>query len=115
MGEPWRSPEDHMSEREQTVELEGPLTDERALTLPDELPILPLRDTVLFPNSFMPLAVARESSVRLIDEAIGGGKIIGVFTQRDGSVDEPLLDDLHPSVPRATFTRCSSCPTAACA
>ena len=66
------------------------------MTLPDELPILPLRDTVLFPNSFMPLAVARESSVRLIDEAIGGGKIIGVFTQRDGSVDEPLLDDLHP-------------------
>ena len=84
-----------MSERE-TLELDEPLTDERPLTLPDELPILPLRDTVLFPNSFMPLAVARESSVRLIDEAIGGGKIIGVFTQRDGSVDEPLLDDLHP-------------------
>jgi hypothetical protein len=37
-----------MSEREQTLELEGPLTDERALTLPEELPILPLRDTVLF-------------------------------------------------------------------
>ncbi len=85
-----------MSEREQTLELDEPLSDERPLTLPDELPILPLRDTVLFPNSFMPLAVARESSVRLIDEAIGGGKIIGVFTQRDGSVDEPLRDDLHP-------------------
>ncbi len=85
-----------MSERDQTLELDQPLTDERPLTLPDELPILPLRDTVLFPNSFMPLAVARESSVRLIDEAIGGGKIIGVFTQRDGSVDEPMLDDLHP-------------------
>ena len=36
---------------------------------PAELPVLPLRDTVLFPNSFMPLAVAREASVRLIDEA----------------------------------------------
>ena len=43
---------------------------------------LPLRDTVLFPNSFMPLAVARESSVKLIDEAIAGGKLIGVFTQK---------------------------------
>ncbi|MEQ1759603.1 MAG: endopeptidase La [Vicinamibacterales bacterium] len=85
-----------MSDHDQTLELEEPLTDERPLTLPDELPILPLRDTVLFPNSFMPLAVARESSVRLIDEAIGGGKIIGVFTQRDGSVDEPLQADLHP-------------------
>ena len=64
-------------------------------TLPDELPILPLRDTVLFPNSFMPLAVARESSVRLIDEAISGGKLIGVFTQRDASVEEPQQADLY--------------------
>jgi ATP-dependent Lon protease len=62
---------------------------ERPLALPDELPILPLRDTVLFPNSFMPLAVARETSVRLIDEAISGGKLIGVFTQRDAAVEEP--------------------------
>ena len=59
-------------------------------------PILPLRDTVLFPNSFMPLAVARESSVRLIDEAISGGKLIGVFTQRDASVEEPQQGDLYP-------------------
>ncbi len=42
---------------------------ERPLSIPGELPVLPLRDTVLFPNSFMPLAVAREASVRLIDEA----------------------------------------------
>ena len=45
---------------------------ERAFSIPPELPVLPLRDTVLFPNSFMPLAVARESSVRLIDDAIAG-------------------------------------------
>ena len=51
---------------------------------------------MLFPNSFMPLAVARESSVRLIDEAISGGKLIGVFTQRDASVEEPQQDDLYP-------------------
>ncbi len=63
--------------------------------LPEEIPVLPLRDTVLFPNSFMPLAVARESSVRLIDEAIAGGKVVGVFTQRDPSVDEPTQEDLH--------------------
>ena len=42
------------------------------MMIPPELPVLPLRDTVLFPNSFMPLAVARESSVRLIDDADGG-------------------------------------------
>ncbi len=68
---------------------------ERALSIPPELPVLPLRDTVLFPNSFMPLAVARESSIRLIDEAISGGKLIAVFTQRDASVEEPGQDDLH--------------------
>src|SRR5512142_1361985 len=69
---------------------------ERAPSIPPELPVLPLRDTVLFPNSFMPLAVARESSVHLIDDAIGGGKLIAVFTQRDAPVDEPGQGDLYP-------------------
>ena len=63
--------------------------------LPEELPVLPLRDTVLFPNSFMPLAVARESSVRLIDEALSSGKLIGVFTQRDPTVEDPGQEDLY--------------------
>src|SRR5713226_8181802 len=67
---------------------------DRPLSIPSELPILPLRDTVLFPNSFMPLAVARESSVRLIDDAIASGKLIAVFTQRDASVEEPGQADL---------------------
>src|SRR6187401_2427291 len=68
---------------------------EHPATIPSELPVLPLRDTVLFPNSFLPLAVARESSVRLIEEAISGSKLVGVFTQRDASVEEPTQDDLH--------------------
>src|SRR5438876_4693535 len=71
-------------------------TGDRPMAIPSELPILPLRDTVLFPNSFMPLAVARESSVRLIDDAIANGKLIAVFTQRDASIDEPTRDDLYP-------------------
>jgi ATP-dependent Lon protease len=69
---------------------------ERAFAVPAEVPVLPLRDTVLFPNSFMPLAVAREASVKLIDEAIAGGKLIGVFTQRDPAQEEPGQADLHP-------------------
>jgi ATP-dependent Lon protease len=68
---------------------------ERSFTVPTDVAVLPLRDTVLFPNSFMPLAVARESSVKLIDEAIAGGKLIGVFTQRDPSLEEPGQPDLH--------------------
>ncbi len=67
-----------------------------AVTVPAELGILPLRDTVLFPQAFMPLAVARESSVRLIDEAVAGGKMIAVFTQREAGEDDPHQQDLHP-------------------
>jgi ATP-dependent Lon protease len=83
-----------MSEHDETLDFEELSVIERPI-VPDELPILPLRDTVLFPNSFMPLAVARESSVRLIDEAISNGKVIGVFTQRDASVEEPGQADLY--------------------
>jgi len=68
---------------------------DRPLAIPSELPVLPLRDTVLFPNSFMPLAVARESSVRLIDDAIANGKLIAAFTQRDATVEEPGQADLY--------------------
>ena len=73
----------------------GDASAEHPVAIPSELPILPLRDTVLFPNSFLPLAVARESSVRLIEEAINGSKLVGVFTQRDASIEEPGQDDLH--------------------
>lgn len=69
--------------------------DEISVPVPAELAVLPLRDTVLFPNSFMPLAVARESSVKLIDEAVASGSLIAVFTQRVASDEEPLKDDLY--------------------
>jgi ATP-dependent Lon protease len=69
---------------------------ERPLQIPPELPVLPLRDTVLFPNSFMPLAVAREASVRLVEEANATGRLIAVFTQREASMEEPMQEDLYP-------------------
>ncbi len=81
---------------EQTPEILSADAESASTSIPPELPVLPLRDTVLFPNSFMPLAVARESSVRLIDEAIASGKLIGVFAQRDPALDEPLQADLYP-------------------
>jgi ATP-dependent Lon protease len=88
---------DHTDETPEIVtsEVASDVSDERPTPIPAELPVLPLRDTVLFPNSFMPLAVARESSVRLIDEAIAGGKLIGVFAQRDPALDEPIQADLY--------------------
>src|SRR6476660_7872498 len=83
-----------MSDQLESLKTEDVSLGDRPLAIPSELPILPLRDTVLFPNSFMPLAVARESSVRLIDDAIANGKLIAVFTQRDASVEEPSQEDL---------------------
>ena len=64
--------------------------------VPPEMPVLPLRDTVLFPQAFMPLAVARESSVKLIDEAVASGQTIAVFAQREAGEDEPSQADLYP-------------------
>src|SRR5436190_8848343 len=90
-----------MSDELDTLKSEDLSNADRPLSIPPELPVLPLRDTVLFPNSFMPLAVARESSVRLIDDAIANGKLIAVFTQRDASVEKPVQADLY-SVGTAT-------------
>src|SRR5438128_10122916 len=84
-----------MSDQIENLASEDVSIGDRLPSIPSELPILPLRDTVLFPNSFMPLAVARESSVPLIDEAISSGKLIGVFTQRDATVEEPQQGDLY--------------------
>ena len=69
-------------------------TPEESVTVPERLPILPLRDTVLFTYSFMPLAVARESSIRLIEQTILDDKLVGVFTQRDAALESPEQEDL---------------------
>jgi ATP-dependent Lon protease len=85
-----------MSDQLENLPSEDVSIGDRPPTIPSDLPILPLRDTVLFPNSFMPLAVARVSSVRLIDDAIANGKLIAVFTQKDAAIDEPGQADLCP-------------------
>ncbi len=85
-----------MSDTSSHADSGSPGAEERSYTVPADVPALPLRDTVLFPSSFMPLAVARESSVKLIDDAIAGGKVIGVFTQKDPTREEPGQEDLYP-------------------
>ena len=62
-----------LSDQDEPIVIDDGSAGDRPLVIPAELPVLPLRDTVLFPNSFMPLAVAREASVRLIDEATTSG------------------------------------------
>ncbi|HEY3328907.1 MAG TPA: endopeptidase La [Capsulimonadaceae bacterium] len=68
---------------------------DHSLTIPGELAILPLRDMVVFPVLVSPIAVSRESSVQLVDEAVGAGnRIIGVVSMPDPSVEKPTSKDI---------------------
>src|SRR6187402_3982018 len=62
--------------------------------LPSEIALLPLRDTVLFPEAVLPLAVARDASVTLVNDAVRQQRTIGVLTQKDAAVDDPVESDL---------------------
>src|SRR5438034_1390845 len=64
-------------------------------TIPEELPILPVRDAVIFPNAVIPLTVGRESSVKLINDVQQGAGMLVVLTQRDKRVDTPGPADLY--------------------
>jgi len=66
-----------------------------SFAIPDELPILPLRDMVVFPYMVVPLFVARERSIAAIEDAMAGDRLMMVVAQRDGSVDAPEADDLY--------------------
>jgi len=59
------------------------------------LPVLPLKDTVVFPESMTPLAVGQERSVRLIDDVVSGERMLALFTVRNDEADPPGWDDLH--------------------
>src|SRR3984885_1949873 len=63
--------------------------------VPSELPVLPVRDTVLFPGAVMPLPVGRESSLALLDSLDGPEKLLGVVAQLDPRVESPTGTDLH--------------------
>ena len=64
-------------------------------TLPDSLPILPLRNTVLFPGVVIPITAGRDASIKLINDANKGGKVIGVVSQKDESVENPTEKDIY--------------------
>jgi len=63
--------------------------------IPDELPILPVRNTVLFPGVVLPITVGRDKSINLVKDAHKGEKIIGVFAQKDQNAEEPAPDALY--------------------
>src|SRR2546425_7299375 len=69
--------------------------DEKALPVPDILGILPLRNTVVFPHAVVPLGAGRASSLRLIEEALAGSRLVGAVMQRDAAEDAPGAAGLH--------------------
>src|SRR5215467_12398385 len=68
---------------------------QRIHTIPEELPILPVRDAVIFPHAVIPLTVGRESSVKLINDVQQADGMLVVLTQRDKRVDSPAPSDLY--------------------
>lgn len=62
--------------------------------LPESIPVISVRNTVFFPHQFIPLAIGRPKSLRLIEHAIREDMVIGVLTQKDGSIDDPNYGDL---------------------
>ncbi len=68
---------------------------EKKFVVPEILPILPVRDTVLFPGAVLPLTVGRESSLALVNSLQGEEKFVGVVAQLDPRVEDPAAADLH--------------------
>ena len=63
--------------------------------LPESLPILPLRNTVLFPGVVIPITAGRDKSIRLINDANKGNKVIGVVSQKDENIEDPIAKDIY--------------------
>ena len=63
--------------------------------LPNSLPILPLRNTVLFPGVVIPITASRDKYIKLINDANKGDKLIGVVSQIDKNIEDPSLNDIY--------------------
>ena len=77
------------------MEFDVPDDFETEIELPASLPVLALKDTVVFPQSMMPLAIGQERSIRLIDDVVAGDRLLALVTARDASIDAPGFDDIY--------------------
>ena len=69
--------------------------DQNAIEVPPEIALLPLRNTVLFPGVVLPITVGRDKSIKAVNDAYKGDKLIGVVAQKDSNVEEPEMKDLE--------------------
>jgi len=72
-----------------------PKNSEQSVSIPKELPILPLRDTVAFPFSVIPLAVGIARSVKLVEDAMQADNLVGLVASKDATIEEPLPGQVH--------------------
>src|SRR5512133_1640556 len=64
--------------------------------IPGNLPVLPLRDTVVFPDTMIPLTIGQERSIKLIDDVLAGDRLLALVTSRDAQIESPGPDLLYP-------------------
>src|SRR3954452_9678929 len=74
---------------------------DKNLIIPDILSLLPVRNTVLFPRVVIPITVGREKSIKAVNDAYKGPKLIGVLAQKDQNIDDRELKDLCNTGPIA--------------
>lgn len=74
---------------------ENDAEDAEVLSIPEEIPLLPLRNTVLFPGVVLPITVGRDKSIKAVADAYKADKLIGVIAQKDSTVEEPEVSDLE--------------------
>jgi ATP-dependent Lon protease len=77
------------------VTFETPEPEDHQLEFPAALPVLPLKETVVFPQSMSPLAIGQERSVRLIDDVVAGDRLLALITAKDASLDSPSWEDIY--------------------
>src|SRR6478672_9053970 len=65
------------------------------ITIPNDIPLLPLRNTVLFPGVVLPITVGRDKSIKAVNDAYKSDKLIGVVAQKDSEVEDPTISDLE--------------------
>ncbi len=74
---------------------EGDQEDPNGVEIPAEIALLPLRNTVLFPGVVLPITVGRDKSIKAVNDAYRGDKLIGVIAQKDSNVEDPEVKDLE--------------------
>lgn len=79
--------------------------------MPEILPILTLRSSVLFPGAITPITVGREKSIRLVREVNERNGLLGAVLQRESEVEDPAPDDMYKVALRPVLSRFWRCPT----